>query len=348
MSPRKTSEEIAVKHPRETTGLFGHREAETALLGAYRSGRIPHAWLIGGAQGIGKATLAYRMARFVLAHRHAQAPDVQRAQTLAVDPDDHVARQVAANAHGGLLVLERGLNDRGVLRTVITVDETRETISFFGSTAAVEGWRVCIVDTVDELNPNAANALLKILEEPPQQSLFLLVSHAPARVLPTILSRCRKLLLRPLSTQDVVHAASVAADMAADDPALIEATEASEGSVSRALTLLGGDALKLQQRTAALLATLPQVDPRELHALGEALGTSDRVALAAFIDGVERWVGERLHADEANANANLPRLARLAEVWEKIARAARDTADYNLERKPLVFSVFSQLAEAVR
>ena len=347
MSARKTEQEMAVRHPRETPDLFGHREAETALLTAYRSGRIPHAWLIGGAQGIGKATLAYRMARFVLTHRHAQAPAVQRAQSLAVDPDDHVARQVIAGAHGGLLVLERGLNDRGVLRTVITVDETRETISFFGSTAAVEGWRVCIVDTVDELNPNAANALLKILEEPPQQSLFLLVSHAPARVLPTILSRCRKLPLRPLGTSDVVRAAAVASGMDPDDPALIEAAEASEGSVSRALTLLGGDALKLQRRTAALLATLPQVDPRELHALGESLGLSDRVALAAFVDGVERWVSARLR-DDRSANANLPRLARLAEVWEKIARAARDTADYNLERKPFVFSVFSLLAEATR
>jgi DNA polymerase III subunit delta' len=348
MRARKAEDEVAVRHPRETTDLFGHRAAETALLDAYRSGRIPHAWLIGGAQGIGKATLAYRMARFVLAHRNPLVPSVQRAETLAVDPSDPVARQIAAEAHGGLLVLERGLNDRGVLRTVITVDETRETISFFGSTAAVEGWRVCIVDTVDELNPNAANALLKILEEPPKQSLFLLVSHAPARALPTILSRCRKLPLRPLSGDDVIRAAARATGRQSDDPALVEAAAASEGSVARALTLLGGDALKLQQRTAALLATLPRVDPRELHALGDAMGISDRVALAAFIDGVERWVSTRLHADDANANANLPRLARLAEVWEKIARAARDTAEYNLERKPLVFSVFGMLAEATR
>ena len=348
MSARKTEDEVAVRHPRETTELFGHRAAETALLDAYRSGRIPHAWLIGGAQGIGKATLAYRMARFVLAHRNPLTPAVQRAETLAVDPSDPVARQIAAEAHGGLLVLERGLNDRGVLRTVITVDETRETISFFGSTAAVEGWRVCIVDTVDELNPNAANALLKILEEPPKQSLFLLVSHAPARALPTILSRCRKLPLRPLSGDDVIRATARATGRQSDDPALVETAAASEGSVARALTLLGGDALKLQQRTAAMLATLPRVDPRELHALGDAMGISDRVALAAFIDGVERWVSERLRADDANANANLPRLARLAEVWEKIARAARDTAEYNLERKPLVFSVFGMLAEATR
>jgi len=346
MSARQIEPQVAAVHPRETNVLFGHREAELALLNAYRSGRIPHAWLIGGAQGIGKATLAYRMARFVLAHRNAGAAGVQRAETLQLDPADPVARHVAAGAHGSLLTLQRTLNDKGVLRTVITVDETRETISFFGSTAAVEGWRVCIVDTVDELNPNAANALLKILEEPPRQSLFLLVSHAPARVLPTIQSRCRKLQLRPLAINDVIGAAALAANIAIDDPALAEAAEAADGSVARALTLLGGDALKLHQNTTALLATLPRVDPRELHALGDALGGSDRVALAAFMDSVDRWVGERLRAGDANAN--LPRLARLAEVWEKITRAARDTQDYNLERKPLVFSVFGLLAETTR
>src|ERR1700737_2550694 len=215
MSARQVEPQISAVHPRQTAALFGHREAETALLNAYRSGRIPHAWLIGGAQGIGKATLAYRMARFVLAHGNPNAPQVQRAETLGVDPSDPVARHVAAGAHGGLLTLERTANDKGVMRTVITVDETRETISFFGSTAAAEGWRVCIVDTVDELNPNAANALLKILEEPPRQSLFLLVSHAPGRVLPTILSRCRRLTLRPLSTADVIRAAARAAEIAA-------------------------------------------------------------------------------------------------------------------------------------
>src|SRR6195952_2827188 len=230
MSARRLEPQITPRHPRETTLLFGHRDAEMALLNAYRSGRIPHAWLIGGAQGIGKATLAYRMARFVLAHRDPSATAVQDAATLQVDPSHQVSRLVASGAHGGLLTLERSLNDKGVLRTVITVDETRETISFFGSTAAVEGWRGCIVDTVDELNPNAANALLKVLEEPPRQSLFLLVSHAPARVLPTIQSRCRKFSLRPLAVADVIYAASSAADIPADDTALAEAAEAAEGS----------------------------------------------------------------------------------------------------------------------
>ena len=346
MSARQVETTIVVPHPRETTALFGHREAEAALLNAYRSGRIPHAWLIGGPQGIGKATLAYRMARFVLAHRDPFAPEVERAESLQVDPASPDARRVAAGAHGGLLVLQRTANEKGVMRTVITVDESRETISFFGSTAAAEGWRVCIVDTVDELNPNAANALLKILEEPPRLSLFLLISHTPGRVLPTILSRCRRLTMRPLSVSEVVQAASQAADLPIDDPSLLQAAEAAEGSVARALTLLGGDAVKLHQRTAALLNALPQIDPRELHALGDALGSSDKVALAAFIDSVDRWMSACLRMDEPNAN--LPRLARLAEVWEKIGLAARDTAEYNLERKPLVFSVFGMLAEAMR
>lgn len=348
MSARSTEPDVAIPQPRETTSLFGHHDAEQTLLTAYRGGRIPHAWLISGAQGIGKATLAYRMARFVLAHRDPLSAQLQAATSLDVDASHPVARQVASGAHGGLLTLERTLNEKGVMPTVISVNEVRKTVPFFGSTAAVDGWRVCVVDTVDEFNANAANALLKVLEEPPERSLFLLVTHSPARLLPTIQSRCRKLMLRPLAIDDVIHAAAQAAQIDENDPLLEEAAQAAEGSVSRALNLLGGGALKLHQRTAALLGTLPHVDPRELHALGDALGGSDRAVLGAFVDSVDRWIGERMRADDANANANLPRLARLAEVWEKINRAARETESYNLERKPLVFSVFGLLAEATR
>ena len=346
MSARKVEQDIAVRHPRETTACsviarpsgvaecLPQRTYSACLADRRRAGHRQ------GDAGISHGAVRARASQ-------PAGAGVQRAETLDVDPSDPVARHVAAGAHGGLLVLERSLNDKGVMRTVITVDETRETISFFGSTAAVDGWRVCIVDTVDELNPNAANALLKILEEPPQQSLFLLVSHAPARALPTILSRCRKLPLRPLSTDDVIRAAARAADIAADDPALTEAAEAAEGSVSRALTLLGGDALKLQQRTAALLATLPQVDPRELHALGDALGTSDRVALAAFIDGVERWIERTAARRRRQCQPSAPCTAGGGMGKDQSAPRAIPQ-DYNLERKPLVFSVFGLLAEATR
>src|SRR5262249_40532591 len=185
--------------PRETTVLYGHADAERALLAAYRGARFPHAWLIGGRSGIGKATLAYRMARFVLAHPDPAAAAVQEAQTLEIPADHRVARQVGAQGHSDLLVLERTVNEKtGKLFTVIRVEDVRRTVPFFGSTAGEGGWRVCIVDCADELQyPQAANALLKILEEPPANALLLLVSHAPARLLPTIRSRCRRLMLRP-------------------------------------------------------------------------------------------------------------------------------------------------------
>ena len=174
--------------------LFGHAEAEQALLEAYRCGRIPHAWLIGGESGIGKATLAYRMARFVLAHPDPAVPAVQKATSLAVPADHPVARRVAGQAHSDLLVLERVVNEKtGKLFTVIRVDDVRRSVPFFGSTAGEGGWRVAIVDSVDELNKESENALLKVLEEPPPRALLLLVSHAPGRVLPTIRSRCRAL-----------------------------------------------------------------------------------------------------------------------------------------------------------
>ena len=187
--------------------LYGHADAERTLLEAYQSTRMAHAWLIGGPPGIGKATLAYRLARFVLAHPDPKAPAVQAATSLAIDPENLVARRIAAQAQGDLLVLERVINEQtGKLYTVIRVDDVRRSVSFFGSTAGEGGWRIAIVDAVDELQREGANALLKVLEEPPARTLLLLVSHAPGRELPTIRSRCRRLLLRPLETEDVTRA----------------------------------------------------------------------------------------------------------------------------------------------
>src|SRR5476651_1086589 len=204
--------------PRETSALFGHAEAEQALLESYQSGRIPHAWLIGGPPGIGKATLAYRLARFVLAHPDPTSPAVQKATSLAVDPENPAARRIAAQAQGDLLVLERTINEQtGKLYTVIRVDDVRRSVPFFGSTAGEGGWRIAIVDAVDELQREGANALLKVLEEPPPRALLLLVSHAPGRELPTIRSRCRRLLLRPLDAADVARAVAGATGRNADE-----------------------------------------------------------------------------------------------------------------------------------
>src|SRR3954454_24536493 len=201
-------DDSAIPHPRETTSFYGHAEAEQALLEAYRAGRMPHAWLIGGPRGIGKATLAYRMARFVFAHPEATAQSVQNAAQLALPPDHPVARRIAAQGHPDLLALERVADEKGKVPMFIPVDMVRKTIRFFGSTPGGGGWRVCIVDSADEMNAAGANALLKILEEPPAKSLLLVVSHAPGRLLPTIRSRCRRLVLRALRPEGVCRASA--------------------------------------------------------------------------------------------------------------------------------------------
>ena len=343
MNPQ-SNEAAEVPHPRQTQVLFGHAEAEAALLSAYRGGRIPHAFLIVGPKGIGKATLAYRMARFVMAHPDPAAPDVGNAASLAVDDGNPVARRIAAQGQPDFLVIERVLNDKGVMHKLIRVEDVRDTVPFFGSTAREGGWRVAIVDAVDELNASGANALLKVLEEPPERALLLLVSHSASRVLPTIRSRCRIVTLRPLSESDVAAAVAAATGVAADDPEAVEAAAASDGSVARALAMLDGDALELRQAALAMLDRLPSTDTKALHALGEAIAGTDAAPLNAFLDTVNDWLSVRLDRDKAE----IGRLNRLAEASARINEAARDAETYNLERKPLVFSVFGMLAEATR
>jgi DNA polymerase-3 subunit delta' len=337
------SGDAEIPHPRTTTSLYGHAEAEAAFLAAYRGGRMPHAWLIGGLRGIGKATLAYRMAKFVFAYPRPELPAVQKATTLALPSDNTALRRVAAQGHSDLLALERVEDEKGKIPTQIPVDMVRKTIGFFGSTAGEGGWRVCVVDSADEMNAPGANALLKILEEPPANCLLLVVSHAPGRLLPTIRSRCRRLALRPLDAADVARAVADAfgSNMADDD--IKAASIAADGSVARALELLGGTALKVREQVNTMLTSLPAVDPRALHALGDALGR-DETALTAFVDAVRDWLSARVTV----AGAEPGHRARMAEVWDKLNRDARDVQVFNLERKPFVFNVFDWLAGAAR
>lgn len=345
MSPPAHSDDDVIPHPRATSNLFGHAEAEQTLLDAYRSGRIPHAWLIGGERGVGKATLAYRLARFVLAYPDPAMPIVQTASSLAVPADHPVTRRISGQAHSDLLPIERVINEKtGKLFTVIRVEDVRRTVPFFGSTAGEGGWRVAIIDPLEDLNRAGENALLKVLEEPPPRALLLLVSHAPGRVLPTIRSRCRTLILRPLAAEEVARAAAAAMGESADTGAISAAAAAADGSVGRALMLLEGDSLELRQQIMGLLDRLPALDPRALHALGEEIAGTEAETLAAFMDAVNTWLSGRLRSEPQEG----ARLARVAEVWDTVNRAMREAEAYNLDRKPLVFSVFGQLAEAAR
>jgi DNA polymerase-3 subunit delta' len=185
--------------------------------------------------------------------------------------------------------------------------------------------------------------LLKILEEPPAKALLLVVSHAPGRLLPTIRSRCRRVTLRPLAADDVARAAAEALGRDAEDTEIKTAALASDGSVARALDLIGGTALQVRDRVTTMLAALPVVDPRELHALGDSLGR-DESAFTAFVDAVRDWMSARVTVPGAEP----ARLARIADAWERVNASARDVREYNLERKPLVFNVFGWLAAATR
>lgn len=326
-------------HPRERFDLVGHKSAEAELLAAWQAGRLPHAILLGGPQGIGKATLAYRLARFVLSGGRDGATDLSL-------PEDHpVSHQVASLSHPDLLVLRRVKSeDQKNISQVIRVADTRKITSFFGSTSAYGGWRVCIVDAVEEMNAESANAILKLLEEPPARSLFLLVSHTPGRLLPTIRSRCRRLDMKALSVGEVATAlASLAHDLPElDQTGFAAAAEASQGSVGRALSLLlgGEDNLAILNMTHELLAQLPQPRSASIAALGDKLRGDN---LGVFADAVEDWL-----ANAATGEGDAARLAQFAEAWEKVRRATATAEIYNLDRKPLVFQVFTVLSEAAR
>jgi DNA polymerase-3 subunit delta' len=326
-------------HPRTRHALIGHAAAEAEVLTAWNAGRFPHAFLLGGPEGIGKATLAYRIARFVLANQPAGV------KSLEIPADHPASRQVAALSHPDLLVLRRiAAEEDKKAPTEISVGEVRKLVKFFGTTAAGGGYRVCIVDALDDLNKHGANSLLKILEEPPANSLFLLVSHSPGRLLATIRSRCQKLSLRPLSVEDVTRAVTDIANDAGDMPVdtIPEAAKASGGSVRHALSLLLGEGLAVRGMTEKLLAKLPATDGESLHKLGDSL--RDRDGFYVFAETVEDW----LAAAATDAKTPPARLARFAETWENVRRAGIETDAFGLDRKPFVFKVFSMLADATR
>jgi DNA polymerase III subunit delta' len=350
-----------VPPPRANPLLVGHEAAEAALLGAYRSGRLPHAWLLSGPHGIGKATLAFRFARFILASGAGAAPP----QTLAIAPGDPVSRRVASGGHADLLVVERGLDvKRKRLRSEIVVDDTRAIAGFLRLTPAEGAWRVVIVDGADVMNRNAANALLKVLEEPPQKALLLLVSDNPGRILPTIRSRCRKLALRPLPEAAVAEAlARFRPDLAAAERAALASL--AEGSIGRALELAVAGGLGLYRALLKLIERLPELDVIALHALGDRLArgeTEDEFRLAAEL--LPGWVarmvtaaatgglsGRAPLAGEAEAMRRLASrrgLEQWVEVWENLTHLFTLADGVNLDRKQVVLNAFFALEEAAR
>ena len=264
--------------PRENPELLGQEVAEKALLEGALSGRLAHAWLICGPRGVGKATLAYRFARFLLAGE-GQGGGLfgDGPASLALPPSHPVFRRIASGAHPDLRTVARGINPRtGKLRSEIVIDDIREAVAFLRLTPSEGGWRVVIIDGAEDMNRNAANALLKVLEEPPPRAVLLLVSHAPGRLLPTIRSRCRRLDVRGLPVDMLIALlARRMPDVDEADRQMIVGL--AEGSVGRAMALLDAGGVDLYRDILQLLLALPRLDASALYRLADKLsrGTAD-------------------------------------------------------------------------
>ena len=354
--------------PRANPDLLGHEAAEKALRRLFEQNRMPHALLLTGPRGIGKATLAFRLARFVLAGSAGEldaglfGDTAGEGEGLWIAPDTGAFRRVASGGHADLLTVERAYDPRRRrLRAEIVVDDVREIASFLRLTPAEGGWRVVIVDGADEMNRNSANALLKILEEPPSRALLLLVAHSPGRLLPTIRSRCRRMALSPLAPvlvrELLVRYRPELSEREAEAVAALAG-----GSTGRALDLAAAGGVELYRSVLGLLDRDARIDPLVLHAFADRLARAEaeegyratedllgrllaRVAVSAV-----RPIPET--ASETEENSVLRRLgngapaARWAELREEIRQSFARTDDLNLDRKQTILSAFFAIERA--
>ncbi|HET6378005.1 MAG TPA: DNA polymerase III subunit delta' [Methylocella sp.] len=337
-------------HPRATYSFFGHAGIERNLLSSYRAGRLPQALLIAGPRGIGKATLAWRLARFLLAN---SSPPATAQDDLFVPPEHAAARQIAAMAHPDLILLRREWNpDTKKFATQIQADDVRRATHLFQQSAGREGYRICILDCADDLNTSSANALLKVIEEPPPRSLFLIVAHRPGKILPTLRSRCFKITLRPLAADDLRRIATALGPPWQEAPKekLEAAISRAQGSVETFLRLLDDDGLALDETIGGMLNRLPQIDWSLVHDLADRVAArGDGRNFEAMLAAAQNWLDAQVRAEaSAFPNSSAGRLAPYAQVWEKLAEAARETETLNLDRRPFVLFLFAELAAAAR
>jgi DNA polymerase-3 subunit delta' len=323
--------------PAQTAKLFGHPEAERFLAESYASGKGHHAVLIEGPEGIGKATLAFRFANHVLSH-----PDPQSAPDFLADPDpaSPVSRQIASGASHNLLHLTRPTDEKtGKVRQAITVDEVRRAGHFFSQTSGTGNWRIVIIDPADDLNRNAANAILKILEEPPKRSMFLVLSHAPGKLLPTIRSRCMPLKMSPLGDADLRQALGA---LRADPGDAVIA--AAKGSVSEALKLLNyGGAAIIAAFDEALSTTGPAAR-KVMHKLADVLSAKDSDIVFGFF--ISHLGDELMARARAAARAGDIRTAEHnARLSSSITERLTVAQAYNLDRKQTILTILDEIRQ---
>jgi len=331
------SHEISSREPRDTYELAGQDAAENAFLDAMRRGRLHHAWLLTGPRGVGKATFAYRAARRLLGAK----PDPSRG-VLGADPDDPVCRRIQARGHGDLLVLTRPYDaKRDRLKGAITVDVARTMPTFFSSTAGEGGWRVCIIDAADDLNVNAANAILKTLEEPPKRAVVFLVAHTPGRLPATVRSRCRRLAFTAPGVDVATDVVGKALGISADDARA--AAELSEGRPGEAIRLAAAGGVGLAHRLEAVFDALPRLEPGVAHKLAEEIGAKDAEDLRdLFFESIGAIARRRARQAARDGGDVEP----WGKFWDTASRLQREMDGLNLDPKLVVLDALEAARQA--
>ena len=362
MSDLPQADRIAgLPHPCETEHLFGHDGACAQVLDAFNGDRMHHAWMLTGPKGIGKASLAYHISRFLLAAEPAEDNlfgTPPPATSLSVPADHPVARRIRAGSEPGLCILRRPVDDKtGKLKTVIPVDTVRELRRFFSLSAGGNGQRVVIIDCIDEMNANAANALLKVLEEPPQDAVLLLVTHQPSRILPTIRSRCRTLACAPLSPDDLERAFAQALPDQAFDPGLNALAAGSVGCAAE-LSLTGG--ADVYRAIVSLCQGLPQMDRSALLRLANSSGRAADGKLEQLLDLLDLFLarlaragvsapGQEAASGEVEVFARLCPGSAAAQIWAdaqlELSQRARQGKTANLDPSSLILDMGLKIEE---
>lgn len=354
--------ELPVPAPWVNGELIGHEDAERQFAGLVANERIAGAWIIGGKAGIGKATLAWRLTRHLLC---SPGEDLfgEPPATLDFNAGDPAAAWISARSHGDVLGIELTVGERGKRRQEVVVDDVRRIRPFFARTAGNDGWRVAVIDDADLMNKSAANAALKVIEEPPRRAVVLLISAAPSSLLATIRSRCRKLSLSPLLNEQVeLLLEQFLPDLPADERGSL--ARLSGGSPGRALLLAEKEGLALYREMIGLVAMAPDIDPAALHRLAERLGRpGGEASWNLAFDFLTDWSAAMIRKaatgksappvlpEETEAMARIagdPALERWMAVWEKVARLRRTVQSLNLDRRQSILSVFGTLQAAVR
>lgn len=370
------SEEALI--PRNTLELVGHEHAEQLFLDAFNAEKIHHAWMITGPNGIGKATLAYKMARFLLNNppEDDQGPGLfgdvlEKIELTSIETDleSQSNHLINAGSNPDLMVIERTEDPKtGKMRNNILVDDVRKINEFFHKTSSEGGWRVAIVDTADEMNRNAANAILKILEEPPKNSILIILAHAPGRLLPTIKSRCRMLPLKPLKSQTVKEI--LLKNYPDKEENIIDGYVAlSNGSPGYAISLIEHQGLKVYREILGLLSTMPNINVPLMHDFAAAITTKKSgdtfllfsEMLSQFISRMVRHVSylntDHTHnikealTEEFNLMEELGAIIPLdqwASLWEKISEKMKVTDQLNMDRKQTVIDILNMINAALK